>query len=334
MIDVRKIHYDVAITLKDGEVVRLNRHNKLLLGLTWGDEGRGIAARANIEIPQVKYKGKWLSNYVAVMCPVQVFADGEVVFEGTVWYWNYDSRNSDRRTTIVCYDRLKFLMNSEDAVYYTAGQSTQFIIGDICRRHNIPLHYNWESIVHERLMFNGRRIAEMIMETIREAELERGRTCVVLWRNGRMEVVRKGQNRDVYVFEAERNAIRTRDRISMDNVVTRVKIVARTTRTDIISPIEETVVGDLRFGEITRFIRRTQDTTIERARAEANEMLSENRNPERIISPVEVADVPALRKGDVVLMKAGSLAERYWVKSVTHNAVRRRMTMELEPVNN
>jgi hypothetical protein len=220
-------------------------------------------------------------------------------------------------------------MNSDGSAYWSAGKSTFQIINDICWRNGLGIQYRWGSITHEKTLYNGVKIGEMLTRTIEEAEKQLGKTSVMYLENNELVVDYKGSNQDVYVFKNIQNTMQTKDRLTMDNLVTQVIILGKEDKNGA-SSVEETINGELQYGTLTRVVKKSTDTKAADAQKEANQILKENGQPERQISPVECADVPFVRKGDKVFMSAGNLGGYFFVKSVTHDAATRKMTMELE----
>lgn len=111
-------------------------------------------------------------------------------------------------------------------------------------------------------------------------------------------------------------------------MVTRVKIYGKQDdegRTN----VEAVLDGDIRFGIRQKIQTKGEKETLEEAKKEAQEILDENGKTEKDIS-VETPDVPYVRKGDAVYLKAGYLKGYYEVLSVRHDADSRKMHMGLE----
>ena len=138
----------------------------------------------------------------------------------------------------------------------------------------------------------------------------------------------RGQNKDVYVFEAAKNAVQTTERFTLDKLVTKVMVMGKEDKEGR-RKVEATVTGDTSYGTLQDVVYRDGDDTIAAAKAEAQKIIDEKGKPDHIIS-AEAPDVPFIQKGDKVKIAAGSLVGYYYVKGITHSVHDRMMTMELE----
>ena len=86
--------------------------------------------------------------------------------------------------------------------------------------------------------------------------------------------------------------------------------------------------GDTRFGVLQEVVLRDSNTTLGDAMAEAREIINRRGEPERTIN-WRGQDLPFLRKGDKVEVKAGSLIGFFYVESVAHNGETRLMELTL-----
>ena len=94
-------------------------------------------------------------------------------------------------------------------------------------------------------------------------------------------------------------------------------------------PVEAVLDGLTQHGIRQRIQNRAEDDSLATAKSAAQEILDEQGKPTRTIV-LESPDVPVIRKGDKVHVRAGTLNGYYFTKSVRHDAASRSMTMELE----
>jgi len=223
------------------------------------------------------------------------------------------------------------LMQSREFYYYQAGMSTQALIGDICAQWGIPLSYTWgQSIIHEKKAFRGKKnVASMIISLLEEVRAQTGERYVIGFMGGALSVRSFGTNSDVYLLD--RNAsISTSHKMSINNLVTKVKVYGRTADGER-GQVEAIVEGDLRFGVLQDIVIRDSNSTLAAAKDEANALIKNRGRPESMIQWSGV-DLPFLRKGDSVELKAGDLLGFFYVEGVTHNGTARRMTLTLTRV--
>ena len=133
-------------------------------------------------------------------------------------------------------------------------------------------------------------------------------------------------NQEIYRFTGE-NTISTSDKLSINNLVTRVKIIGKADDEGRTS-VDAVIDGNLDYGILQEIIRRDSNKDIGKANAEAKALLKSRGQPEESIL-VNSPDLPFLRRGDAVEMSAGNLSGIFHVLGVSHNATQKQMTMTL-----
>ncbi len=328
-IDITKIKYWLELITEDG-----NKHqlNDMLINLVWEEHEEELAQRANITIRNILYKGKYLIDYAKLNCMVLIYADwGEgkkIVFNGIIWNWDYTSA-IEKELTILAYDPLIRLQKSKDFKYFTSGMDTKTIVSEICSDWSIPLSYEWTSITHERKTFKAQTISEMIFTLLKEVKDKTGEKYVVLFQDDMLVIKNFGTNSDVYIFSSDKT-ISTKHQISMDNLVTIVKILGQE-KTEGQAPVEAPVLGDTSFGILQEIIMRDSNKTLADATAEGQTLIKERGKPKEEIQ-VETLNIPPLRKGYKVKLAAGNLLDYFYVLGVSHNATENTMQLTLKRV--
>lgn len=328
MIDVSKITY--ALSLIAPARIDLS---PFLRSLTWDEADNEIAVRLEAEIQNMQLAdGRWLHQAVPLGGQVMLFANwGEgqqEIFRGVIFEWDY---NTDPlgRFTIVAYDQLIYLTKSKDDRFYKAGQTAQGIIRDIAGEWNIPLgNVTGPSTALSKQVFRSETLANMIISVLDQAKQRGAGDWVVRSRQGRIDIVRPGQNNPVYQFTSTQNVSSVNDRHDIDDLVTRVKIIGAED-TDGKAPVIATLNGRTEFGVLQEIIDQRQHDTPAAARSAAQEVLKERGQPRRRRS-VQAPDLPFIRKGDRVRITAGTLNGGFIVKGTSHNATTRTMTLEVD----
>lgn len=324
IMNIKDTIYTVEATLKDGSNLDVT---PAVQSLQWQAPAEEIAQRATIVLAQTKTK-KGLLHSLAPLCTLIVIkANGTEVFRGVVWEWEYSS-GSAQDITLTCYDHFIYAQRSKSFSYYAAGKGTKELISDLCGKNGIKLDYKYESIKHAKIVYRSAAVSDQILDTLDEAKRQLKTAPVALFDKQTLIIRPKGQNKDVYVFEAAKNAVQTTERMTLDKLVTKVVVMGKEDKAGR-RKIEAAVAGDTRYGVLQEVVYRDGDDTIAAAKAEAQKIIDERGKPDHIIS-VEAPDVPFIQKGDKVKMAAGSLVGYYFVKGVTHSAHDRMMTMELE----
>ena len=329
LVDIRSIVYDVDLITEHGYTYGLNGS---LEDLTWDEPESELSARASITVANRPIGSSWLSSILKLNCIVRIYArfrgmSKTLVFEGTVWDWQYTSA-TEQSIVLISYDALIRLQQSRDFKYFSAGMTTQALIENICADWGISVRYRWEhSITHEKKVFNAVRISDMITDLLEEVRRKKKSKYVArLGLDGQLLITGYGMNETVYRFDRD-NTVSTTNKLSMGRLVTRVKVIGKQDD-DGRAPIEAIVDGDLRFGVLQEIIRRDGDATLEDVMAEADAVIDERGTPEETVL-TDVPDVPVVRKGDLVEMAAGNLLGFFYVEAVTHKEKTRRMVMTL-----
>jgi hypothetical protein len=327
MTDISTVGYDAELITEKGARYLLN---EALIALQWEEQENELAQRATLTVANFQMGNTYLMSLAKINCVILIHGkwDGnrEVVFEGTIWEWNYAS-GTQKELTITAYDRLIRLQQSKDFKYYSAGMTTQAIIGDICGEWGIPLAYEWEgSLTHAKKVFGAERISDMIIGLLEEVRQKTGKKYAARFAGGRLQIVGIGANAEVYKFDSE-NTVSTNDKLTINDLVTRVKVIGKEDKEGR-APVNAVVDGDTRYGILQEIIRRDSDTSIATATAEADALIEERGKPKEIISII-VPDLPFLRRGDKVEVAAGNLIGFFYVVGVTHSASVRQMTLSL-----
>ncbi len=328
-IDIALINYDVELITEKGKTYILN---DALLSLTWAEQDGQLAQKAtiglvNCKVGESKHK---LFSLAKLNCIIRIYgkwgSGRKKLLEGSIWEWQYThAQNKD--FSISVYDPLIRLQQCKDFKYFSKGLSTPAILSNICSDWGIPLNYQWKKqITHEKKVFNGETISNMIIKLLNEVKNQTGEKYTALYKNGKLVISGYGTNKDVYEFTGK-NTISTSDKLSLENLVTKVKIIGKSNDKGR-SKVDAVVNGNLKYGVFQEIIKRDSDKNIGKAKAEAKATLQDRGQPEESIQ-VNAPDLPFLRKGDAVEMSAGNLNGTFYVTGVSHNATSRQMTMTL-----
>ena len=332
MIDVAKISYSLALLTPDVQRIDLQ---PFLRSLSWEENDGELAVRLEAELQNQQLAGgKWLHQLIPLGGQVFLYADWgsgqQEVFRGTVFAWDYRT-DPLGHFTITAYDQLIYLMKSKDDRFYRAGQMAKAIIEDIAKAWGMPLGtVQGPDVALAKQVFRGDTLADMIYSVLNEAKKKGGGKWIVRSRQGKIDVIRPGQNTPVYVFSAHTNVDSINDRQDIEELVTRVKIIGAEDKEGK-APVVATLDGRTEFGTLQEVVYQRQFDNAAAAKAAAQDILKERGQPRRrrkVIAP----DLPFLRRGDKVKVEAGTLIGYYIVSSVIHNATQRIMSMEVEDV--
>jgi hypothetical protein len=250
------------------------------------------------------------------------------VMTGFVWDWEYTSALKKDLALVVC-DPLIRLQKSDDRKYYSAGMSTEALVGDILSRWNIPYDYQWRSVTHPKMALKTQTVGAMITEILKDAQNKTGDKYVLNYQENKLHILPRGYNEDVYVFTPQ-NTVSTSHKRSMDDMITKVTIIGKEDKAGR-APIEATLTGNAEFGVLQKIIQRDKDTSLSDVRAEGQTLLKEHGQPKETIR-VSAPDIPYLRRGWKIRMRAGDLDRYYHVLGVSHNATAVAMQLEVTRV--
>jgi hypothetical protein len=328
MIDISTIEYNVELITENGTRYILN---DALISLEWEEQKNELAQRATIMVANFRIENTYLMSLAKLNCVIQISAKwngggNKLLFEGTIWEWQYVSA-TNKELTLIAYDNLIRLQQSKDFMYFSGGMTTKAIIGDICGTWGIPLDYKWsQSITHEKKVFNGTAISNMIIELLDEVRKKTGKKYVTLFSDGKLQIEDCGINSTMYKFDRPCTES-TMHKLTLNELVTRVKVIGKEDG-DGRAPVDAIVDGDLRFGVLQEIIRRDSNKTLDAAKAEANELMKERGKPEEIMQ-IDVPDVPFIRKGNKIEVSAGNLIGFFFVEGVSHKGTNRKMTLTI-----
>jgi len=187
------------------------------------------------------------------------------------------------------------------------------------------------NIALAKQVFRGDTLADMIYSVLNEAKKKGGGKWIIRSKQGKIDVVRLGQNTPVYVFSAYTNVDSINDRQDIEEMVTRVKIIGAEDKEGK-APVVATLDGRTEFGTLQELVYQRQFDTPAAAKSAAEDILKERGQPRRM-RKVIAPDLPFLRKGDKVKVEAGTLIGYYIVSGVIHDAANRIMVMEVEDVD-
>lgn len=326
-INIAMTTYEVELLTETGTLYNLT---DALLDLQWEEETNNLAVRGNIIVANMAIGSTWLMAIAKIGCRVLIYANWgfgrELIHEGTIWEWAYSSA-TQKEITLTTYDNAKYLLQSNDYFYFSAGLETTAILNTVCGQWGVPLSYKWgQTMTHEKKVFNNETIADIIVSLLEEVKEHVGEEYVCHWKDGALTVENRGTNSDIFKFE-EHNTISTQNKISINELVTKVKIIG-VADDDGRSAVEAEVDGDQSFGLMQRILIRDCDKTLDSAISEAQAYIDKYNTPEEQIA-VEAPDLPFLRKGDKVEICAGNLIGEFYIIGITHNGTNKKMTLTL-----
>ncbi len=333
MIDVAKISYSLILLQPDGQRLDLQ---PFLRSLSWEENDGELAVRLEAELQNQQFAGeKWLHQLIPLGGQIFLYADWgsgqQEIFRGTIFVWDYQT-DPLGHFSITAYDQLIYLMKSKDDRFYRAGQTAKAIIQDIAKAWGIPLgDVQGPDLALAKQVFRGDTLADMIYSVLDQAKKRGTGKWIVRSKQGKIDIIKPGQNSPVYLFTADTNVESIEDRQDIENLVTRVEIIGAEDKEGK-APVVATLDGRTEFGTLQEVVYQRQYDTPAAAKSAAEDILKERGQPRRT-RKVTAPDLPFLRRGDKVKVEAGTLIGYYIVSSVTHDATNQIMSMEVEDID-
>ncbi len=332
MIDVNKVKYDLVALMPSGEKIYLSNVTRSL----HTEENPGeLAVRLEAEVQnQQLTSGKWLHQQLKLAGQVVLLSDWGTgwneIFRGAIFNWHYRT-DPLGHLTITAYDPLIYLAKSKDDRFYRAGTTAKAIIQDIAKAWGIPLGtVEGPDVALAKQVFRGETLADMIFSALDQTRKRGGGKWVVQSKQGKIDVIRPGQNTPVYHFGAGENVAQIEDQQDIEDLVTRVKIIGSEDKAGK-APVVATLDGKTEFGILQDLVYQRQFDNAAAAKAAAKEVLAERGKPQKR-RKVTAPDLPFLRRGDKAYVAAGTLTGYYIVAGVMRDIKARLMVLEVDDI--
>ena len=327
-VDSSKVKYGVRAYTESGKEYTLDFATT---GISWEEQEGQLAVKATLTVAaEATVQKESVLSFMKLNRRIAVFADWgsgyQKVFEGIIWEWDY-THGAQKDLKVIAYDPMVKLQQSKEHYYFSAGMDTKAIISTICKDAGVPLNYKWPyTIKHEKKVFRQNTLSDMILELLEEVRKQKNKKYVTLYRDGKLEINSYGTNKDMFKFNGF-NTVSTQDKLTMDKLVTKVKILGKADDEGR-SSVEGVINGDLSFGTLQEIVIRDSDKELGAAKQEAQTILNDYGKPEETLMAT-APDIPFIRKGDAVEFEAGNIIGTCHVLGVSHNASSRQMTMTL-----
>lgn len=304
-----------------------------LLKLTLHENDGEIAQRVSLTLANMKVNGQYLSGIFTVRDRIFVYGnDGEKeeeVFRGFLWQRNYSSKLK-KELTFTCYDNLIYFQESEEYQYFSSGYSTKSICGTLCGNWGVQLNYQYISITHPKLPLRGNLANIFLTDVLGEARKKTGVKPVMRSIKDVVHIDSVGMNITIYKLYAGKNgnAIDTDSETTMQGMVTKVIILGKEDDNDR-ATIETTVTGNTSAYGTLQKVLSSSSTTLAEVKEEANQLIKDKGAPKESFT-ITAVDIPWIRKGDKVEVRAGDMSGYFIVKSIMHSLNDKTMTIEAE----
>jgi len=299
------------------------------------EEGKGeLATHINGTMGNGKYKGKRVSSIIKNGCLVRILVSTggkkKEVARGTVVDWEVSRNHTKNNFEFGAYDNLYFFQESQDNYYFSKGTSTKTALMKIFNDWKIPVSkYEGPNIEHAKMAYRNQTLSNIVLEILDEASTKSKNKYLIRSEKGKVQVLQRGTNKDVYHFAAL-NTEMVSYKQSISGMVTRVKVIGQEDD-DGKSSTEAIVDGDTKYGIRQKIYVKPKDDSVADAKKEAEKILDEDGKPSRTIT-LESPDVPFIKKGDKIHVNTEFIKGYFYVVSIRHYCDDATMTMEIEHV--
>ena len=322
--------YSVKIvSCSDGTVYNVT---KALTDLIIGHNENDFSQRASFSIANAKVGGSWYSSKIRLKDKVYIYCDtgsgAKEVFRGVVWDRGYDESLDGKDIKVVAYDKLIFLQNSEDNLYFANGKSTKAILSSIASKWGISLTYNYSSITHGKLVFRGNYLSDVIVEILDAVKKKTGKKYVIRCEKGTMIIEPFGTNTTIYELVEKQNAIKTSYSATMDGMVTKVLIIGSENKSGQSSNLATVKGNTSQYGTLQKVLSKSDDDKLSEIKKEAQQIIKDDGSP-KIENSVLAISNPHIKKGHKVKINAGNLNNNYYVLGIEQDCLKKEMSLEV-----
>lgn len=332
MINIENLSYRIILTTEDSQQYDITDP---CTDLSWEENEKEIATKINIDLHNIKHKGKYLSDYCKLNTLIDIYAGWgnieHIVATGKIVDWEISEESDVDDFRLVCYDDSYDLQQSDYSYYIKEGTSCKAAIQKICKDWGIDLEYWGPETKLAKNPIKAKKVAEIIFDLLKEARQKGGGKVLVRGERKKINVIRYGMNKTVYYLSGDDNITSVSYKISTASMVTRIQITGKE-ENEKQAPVEATLDGKIEYGIRQKIVSRGSDDSLDKAKKDAQTILDEDGKPEETIK-IKCFDVPTMRKGDKVFIKTNLLDGYYYVLSITHDASKLMMYLEVEKVN-
>ena len=327
MIDLSKLEYRLVAIGSGGEQHDLTG---VTSGLNWTEAEKQLASKITCKLAAF-VNDKPITDFVSINTQLIICADTgdgfQEVMRGNVQKLNFSESNREMEVNLEAADEAIALRQSQVDEYFTEDHSSTAILEKILNDGDIPHTIKITDQKHSKKVYRAKYLADIIADILKDIKEKDGGTYIVRAKGGVLEIIERGTNETIYEFSVENNVTRVSESLDASKLVTQVKICGKETKEGR-PPVEATVDGNLELGRRTVIYHRSDKETLDEAQKAAEKILKENDIQRK--TSFEAADLPFLRKGDLIQLRNSLGAGRFFVKSISHNADKASMRVELD----
>lgn len=329
MLDLSQVKYRVTCVTSDGKQLDLT---PISTGLGWSDGAKELAAKIQLKVAICEIGHQNITAIVKPFVTVIIFADignGFVeIVRGKVQKISVVETNRDFYLSVEAADEAGELRKTQHDFYFTDGHTSTAILKEVLNKFNVHAEINVKDIKHSKKVYRKKYLCDIIEDVLKDIRESGGGEYFVRATGGTIEIVKRGENQNVWHFDIADNLIKISESIDASKTVTGAKVIGKS-KDEGHPSIEQTVNGRSELGARRIIYERPCVESSGEAHKVAKKILDEQGEPKRKVT-IEAPDIPTLRKGDKIRVKSSLSTSFYHVKSIRHNCVNRTMSLELD----
>ena len=329
-IDLYKLSYTVYAKDSGG-----NKHNVtgILEELGWDENENELSTKISFKVMSKKTKHGTTSQILKPGNTVLVYANvgsgSQEVTRGKILHWKNSRTNETHGIEVVAYDDLYNLQMSQDYFLFASGKTAKARIKQILGKWGVPLgKYQGPTCRLGKKKYEAKYLSDIILDILKKGGKKDGAKYIFRGTKGKAEVIKRGSNSRIYVFDVKNTIMREKTADATD-MVTKVKIVSKTKKAKVAKTVA-VVKGDTKkFGTLQQIYNKDDDESVSEAKKTAKGIIKRKGKIQRE-GQVKAPDVPFLRKGDKIKMNFKTLKGYYYVTRISHDADTKTMTMTIK----
>lgn len=311
--------------------------------LTVSNSKDELAEKVTISLVNVKVGTNRLHSLISLKDKIYVYANtgngAKEVFRGFVWDRTLYSDADRRELHLICYDRLIYLHKSNDNLFVKKGKKTKDVLTSLAKKWGFKIRYKYESISHSKMVFHDESIADIFISILNKVKKKTGKDYAIRLEKNVIVIETVGNNSTVYKIEKKDNAISSEYHQTMEDMVTKVKIVKAETvkkkddeeETGKYLTVTSMKKNAKKYGTLQEILVKEKDDKLSEVKKEAKKILDSKSKPKGE-AEVKAVDNPWIKKGYKVYISTGDLKNYYIVKGIEHDAMDKIMHLEVGKV--
>ena len=298
--------------------------SNVITDLTISDDVDSLAKEVSVSCYNKSLDGKTLATRITVNDRLYVYANvGSGYFEifrGVIWERDRTT-DTEKIVTFTAYDYLIYAMKSEDYFYYKKGLSTKEIMKKICSAWKLKLKYSYGSIKNNRIKPVQKSIGDMMVYVLNKAKSKLGKRYILTIEGSTVIVKYTAKNSRIYKLKEGKNVISVELKLTMDDVVTKIKIYGEAKKTSI-PKLATLSKNTSKYGTIQEIMDKEKKEKLSKVKKSAQKKLKSKAKAKHEYTITAISN-PKIKRGDTVYIECGTagIKGNKIVKSITHDCV-------------